>query len=62
LGTGVLQDYVQAHMWFNIAAADGDSKSAKYRDVLGRKMSSQQVEQAQHMARECMSSNFTKCD
>jgi TPR repeat protein len=61
-GKGVLQDYVRAHMWFNIAAVGGDIDSAKNRDVLARTMTPQQVEQAQRMARECMSSNFTKCD
>jgi len=59
---GVPQDYVRAHLWFNIAAAGGDSNSTRNRDIAARNMSSQQVEQAQRMARECMSSNFTKCD
>ena len=62
LGKGVLQDYARAHMWFNIAAADGDSEGAKYRDELTRMLTAQQVELAQRMARECMNSNFTKCD
>jgi uncharacterized protein len=61
-GTGVLQDYVRAHMWFNIAAVGGDSDSAKGRDTTARKMTAQQIEQAQRMARECMSSNFKQCD
>ena len=61
-GKGVLQDYVRAHMWFNIAAVGGDSDSAKNRDVLARTMTAQQIEQAQRMARECMNSDFTKCD
>jgi len=62
LGTGVLQDYARAHMWFNIAAADGASEGAKNRDVVAGKMTAQQVEQAQRMARECMNSNFKNCD
>ena len=61
-GKGVLQDYVRAHMWFNIAAVGGDGDSAKNRDVVAGKMTAQQIEQAQRMARECMNSNFTKCD
>ena len=27
-GKGVLQDYVRAHMWFNIAASSGGSKNS----------------------------------
>jgi TPR repeat protein len=61
LGQGVLQDYVRAHMWFNIAAVNGIS-SVKNRDTMASKMTPQQIEQAQRMARECMASNFTKCD
>ena len=61
-GQGVLQDYVRAHMWSNIAAIDGDKDSVKNRDLAASKMTPQQVEQAQRMARECMASNFKKCD
>jgi TPR repeat protein len=61
-GQGVLQDYVRAHMWFNITAIAGDKESVKNRDKAASKMSPQQVEQAQRMARVCMASNFTKCD
>jgi len=61
-GQGVLQDHVKAHMWFNIAAIIGDKNSVKNRDLAASKMSPQQIEQAQRMARECMASNFTKCD
>jgi len=62
LGQGVLQDYVRAHMWFNVVAANGYKDSAKNRDQAASKMTPQQLEQAQRMARECMASNFKKCD
>ncbi|NBQ76580.1 MAG: sel1 repeat family protein [Acetobacteraceae bacterium] len=61
-GQGIAQDYVIAHMWFNIAATDGDKMSVENRDIAARKMTPQQIEQAQRMARECMASNFKKCD
>ena len=61
-GRGVVQDYVRAHMWFNIAAVNGDNMSVENRDIVARKMTPQQIEQAQRMARECMASNFKKCD
>ena len=61
-GQGIIQDFVRAHMWYNIAAVDGDKDSVKNRDIVARKMTAQQIEQAQRMARECMASNFKKCD
>jgi TPR repeat protein len=61
-GQGALEDYVRAHMWFNIAAINGDKDSVKNRNVAASKMTPKQIEQAQRMARECMASNFTKCD
>jgi len=62
LGEGVLQDFARSHMWFNIAAVGGNKDSVKSRDIAASKMTAQQIEQAQRMARECMASNFTKCD
>jgi len=61
-GQGTPQDFVRAHMWFNIAAVGGNSPRTKNRDLMARTMTAQQVEQAQRMARECMSSNFKQCD
>jgi TPR repeat protein len=61
-GEGVSQDYVRSHMWSNIAAVGGDKASVKARDTAASKMTAQQIEQAQRMARECMASNFAKCD
>ena len=31
---GVLQDYVRAHMWFNIAASQGKKNAIKARDLV----------------------------
>ena len=61
-GRGVLKNYVLAHMWLNIAATGTISTAWYTRDLQERGMTSQQIEQAQRMARECMGSNFTKCD
>jgi TPR repeat protein len=55
-GQGVLQDYVQAHLWMNLAAsrAKGDyqKKYANARDLVAGKMASQQISEAQRRARE----------
>ena len=51
-GIGVLEDYVEAHRWFNLAASHGDGKAADERDTLAQRMTAQQVAAAQRLARE----------
>jgi TPR repeat protein len=52
-GQGVPQDYVQAHMWFNLAAAaSGNEKAVKNRDIAAKKMTAADVSKAQRLARE----------
>ena len=60
-GQGVLQDNVTAHMWYNIGAANGNELGGTNRDSIAEGMTQQAIEQAQAMARECMSSGYTKC-
>ena len=60
-GKGVLQDNVMAHMWYNIASANGASKAGGYRDKRAGLMTPADISKAQAMARECMSSGYTKC-
>ena len=57
-GKGVLQDYIRAYMWWNIAASSGDSKSAsKNSDIVAKRMNSNQIETAQKLAQECIAKN-----
>lgn len=56
-GDGVPQDYVRAHMWFNLAGSSAlDAKvrkrAAKSRGDLATKMTLEQIAEAQQMARE----------
>jgi hypothetical protein len=50
-----------AHMWYNLAAANGVEKSGEWRDEIAKKMSPAAIEKAQAMARACMSSGYAKC-
>ena len=50
-GQGVPQDYVLAHMWFNLCGSGGDKKGVEYRNDIEKKMTPQQIEKAQEMAR-----------
>ncbi len=55
-GQGVPQDYIQAQMWYNLAASDltGDDRewAVKNRDEIAEKMTSEQIAEAQRLARE----------
>jgi hypothetical protein len=51
-GWGMPQDEVQALMWFNIAAAGGNEKAKAARNRVSSWMSSQQIAEAQRLARE----------
>ena len=60
-GENVLQDNVLAHMWFNLGATNGNENAANNRDFVAKKMTPQAIEQAQKMARECMSKDYKNC-
>jgi len=51
-GWGVRQDYVIAHMWFNLGATGGDRGAARNRDVVAAKMTAAQVADAERLAGE----------
>ena len=53
-GIGVPQDYVSAHMWINLAAAQGGEDAQKSREFVAKRMTPDQIEEAQRMAREWM--------
>ena len=61
-GQGVPQDYVTAHMWYNIAAANGHEYAAKNRDFLGPKMTPADISEAQRRASVCVESDYQDCD
>ena len=50
-----------AHMWYNIAAANGAHDSGRLRDQIASSMTKADIPKAQTMARKCMSSGYQKC-
>jgi len=46
-GLGVLQDYVEAHMWFNLAASRSEAAALGDRDAVAEKMTPAQIATAQ---------------
>jgi len=61
LGRGVLQNNVTAHMWYNIALANGREKAVEWRDKVAGLMTADAIEIATAMARKCMTTNYKKC-
>jgi TPR repeat protein len=51
-GQGVPQDYVQAYMWFTLAAAQGTRGAAEWREHIAARMTPAQIAEAQKLARE----------
>jgi TPR repeat protein len=58
---GLPQDNTKAHMWLNIASANGDATAGSSRAELAAEMTPADIAKAQEMAHECMSSGYTKC-
>ena len=49
-GKGVPQSYIHAHLWSNLAAAQGQKDGVKRRDELRSLMTTEQVAEAQKLA------------
>jgi len=60
-GQSVVQDYVRAHMWFNLAGAR-IAELVFGRDEVARLMTTQQIAEAQKLARECQARDYKNCN
>jgi TPR repeat protein len=59
-GRGIAQDYVQAHMWYNLAAAAGVPGAEARRNELATKMTPEQLSEAQKFASQWRPNNDIK--
>ena len=50
--SGVPKDYVLAHMWSNLSAAQGNKTAAAGRDAVTKLLTAEQIVEAQRLARE----------
>ncbi len=55
----VVQDYVMAHMYFNIAAVSGNDRAIESRGRIEKDMTASQIAEAQGLAREWMRTPLT---
>jgi uncharacterized protein len=51
-GQGVQLNYVSAYMWLSLAAAQGEQTAIRDRDLVARRMTPEQIAEAQKLARE----------
>ncbi|WP_413700290.1 tetratricopeptide repeat protein [Psychromonas sp. KJ10-10] len=60
-GHGVLQDYKQAYMWFNLARYNGYDAEKSF-NIITPHMTTKDISHAQEMSKSCLESNYTKCN
>ena len=60
-GKGVPKDYVYAHMWGNLAAANGNELGGMLRDDFAKRITPFQIAEAQNLARECVRKEYKGC-
>jgi len=54
--SGVASDLIEAHMWFNLAAARGHEEAADMRAEIADEMSAREIAEAQRRARQWLAS------
>ena len=59
-GVGTLQNYTLAHMWYNLANANGEDAASSL-GRLQKVMTPSAIESAQVMASRCVKSQYAKC-
>lgn len=60
-GEGTTQDYIRAHMWFNISASQGIGASRRVLDEVEGELTPAQIRVAKKFARECVRQNYKRC-
>ena len=60
-GQGVAQDNIYAHMWWSIAASNGNEEAKEEVDSLSKYMTPSQLEKATELARECVKKEYKDC-
>lgn len=61
-GDGVPKNIVSAHMWYQIADANGDRNTRWTRRRIQREMSREQIAEAKQRAKTCLASYYEDCD
>jgi len=51
-GEGFPQDYIEAHKWYSFSEANGSKSGRKFRKIIEKRMSPEQITKAHKLARE----------
>ena len=49
-GHGVIQNYNRTHMWYNIAASQGNARAKENKELVAKMMTRSDISTAQHLA------------
>jgi TPR repeat protein len=60
-GTGVIQDYERAFMWFDLSSASGKYFGVTRRQLVAKKMTAEQIEDAKRMEHDCQQRHLVDC-
>ena len=60
-GLGVIQDNIYAHMWWSVAELSGNKSASKNKDIIAKRMNSNQIEKAREFANECVRKKYKGC-
>jgi len=61
-GAGVPTNYVKAHAWWSMAAANGNEEASNLRELVAKGMTPQQIAEAQAYAARCVENDYEGCD
>jgi hypothetical protein len=56
------QASIKDYVWWDIMASQGNALAAENRDKIAKKMTPQQIDEAQKLAKECQERNYKNCD
>ncbi len=60
-GWSISTDFILAHVWGNLANLNGNSNGAEIRDSVAILMTTNQIQRAQNLARECIEKKYKGC-
>jgi TPR repeat protein len=56
-GEGVLEDYVTAYAWWNIAATNGHRDAKKNKGIIAKEMTAENITKAEALVKEMIKKN-----
>lgn len=68
IGKGVIENYILAHMWLNLGTSNEGASTSKVKGAeeartnIERLMLPSDIRKSQEKARQCLNSNYKKCD